>query len=75
MGDTPQAVMVLVHLFVEDTVSIPGPGFIRFNPGFPGEQADPARYPGYEFKWGNNGQGFYAIGEPKLEKQQVELRT
>lgn len=71
MGDTPQAVMVLMHLFVENTVSVPGPAFIRFNAGFPGEQPDPARYPGYELRWGNNGQGYYAIGEPKLEKQQV----
>ena len=74
MGDTPQAVMVLVHLFVENTVLVPGPAFIRFNAGFPGEQPDPARYPGYELQWGNNGQGYYAIGEPKLEKQQVVHR-
>lgn len=75
MGDTPQAVMVLVHLFVENTVSIPGPGFIRFNPGFPGEQPDPARYPGYKLQWGNNGQGYYAVGEPKFDKQQVVHRV
>lgn len=74
MGDTPQAVMVLVHLFVENTVLVPGPAFIRFNAGFPGEQPDPARYPGYELRWGNNGQGYYAIGESKLEKQQVVHR-
>jgi hypothetical protein len=75
MGDTPQAVMVLVNLFVENTVLVPGPAFIRFNAGFPGEQADPVRYPGYEFKWGNNGQGYYAIGEPNFEKQQVVHRV
>ena len=72
MGDTPQAVVVLVHLFVENTVSVPGPAFIRFNAGFPGEQPDPARYPGYRYK----GHGYYAtIGEPKLEKQQVVHRV
>ena len=71
MGDTPQAVMVLVHLFVENTVSVPSPAFIRFNAGFPGEQPDPARYPGYQLK----GQGYYAIGEPKLEKKQVVHRV
>ena len=76
MGDTPQAVMVLVHLFLENTVSIPGPALIRFNPGFPGEQVDAARYPGYEFKWvGHKGQGYYAVGEPKLEKQQAVHRV
>lgn len=75
MGDTPQAVMVLVHLFVETTVSVPGPAFIRFNAGFPGEQPDPARYPGYQLQWGDNGQGYYAIGEPKFEKQQVVHRV
>ena len=77
MGDTPatpQAVMVRVHLFVEDTVFVPGPKFIRFNPGFPGEQPDPARYPGYELKLGQQGQGYYAIGEAQLEKQHVVHR-
>ena len=74
MGDKPQAVMVRVHLFVEDTVFVPGPKFIRFNPGFPGEQPDPARYPGYELKLGQQGQGYYAIGEAQLEKQHVVHR-
>ena len=75
MGDTPQEVIVLVHLFAENTVSVPGPAFIRFNAGFPGEQPDPARYPGYQLQWGNRGQGYYAVGDPKLEKQQVLHRV
>ena len=75
MGDTPQAVVVLVHLFVENTVSVPGPAFIRFNAGFTGEQQDPARYPGYQLQFGYKGHGYYAIGEPKLEKQQVVHRV
>tara|TARA_X000000368_G_scaffold20192_1_gene15835 strand:+ start:1548 stop:2333 length:786 start_codon:yes stop_codon:yes gene_type:complete len=75
MGDTPQAVMVLVHLFVENTVYVPGPAFIRFIPGFPGEQPDPARYPGYELKLTGNGPGYHAIGEPQIEKQSVVHRV
>ena len=75
MGDTRQAVMVRVHLFVEDTVFVPGPKYFRFNAGFPGEQPDPARYPDYELKRGQQGQRFYAIGEAQLEKQHVLHRT
>lgn len=76
MADTTEPVVLKVHLFVVETLEVPGPTFIKFMPGFPGEQADPERYPGYELKTGQRGEyGYHAIGNPMTQKKQTKHRV